>query len=142
MTFEKSHPAISALRKAAASRGRSTPRIRAWLLAAVVLAGPVAGASAAELPLKTSANGRYLVDQKETPFLVVGDTAWSLIVQLSEAEIDRYLEDRAKKGFNSVIVNLIEHRFCTDPPRTRAGLAPFQTAGDFSTPDPDYFAFA
>ena len=98
--------------------------------------------SAAVFPLKAGEDGRYLVDQKGEPFLVVGDTAWSLIVQLGEGDIDRYLEDRRKRGFNSIIVNLIEHKFCTAPPKTRAGLTPFTQVGDFSTPDPDYFDFA
>ena len=93
-------------------------------------------------PLKAAGNGPFLIDQKGEPFLVVGDTAWSLIAQLSEEDIDRYLEDRRKRGFNSIIVNLIEHNFSTNPPKTLAGLAPFVTAGDFSTPNPAYFDFA
>jgi hypothetical protein len=92
--------------------------------------------------VKVHPQGRYLVDRQDRPFLVVGDTAWSLIVQLSPADIDRYLDDRHAKGFNSIIVNLIEHKFSSDPPRTRAGLAPFGTPGDFSTPNPAYFDFA
>ncbi len=92
--------------------------------------------------VQVHAQGRYLVDQHDRPFLVVGDTAWSLIVQLGPEDIDRYLDDRQAKGFNSIIVNLIEHKFCSDPPRTRTGLAPFRTPGDFSTPNPAYFDFA
>jgi hypothetical protein len=99
-------------------------------------------ASAAVFPLKISDNGRFLVDHRGEPFLVVGDTAWSLVVQLDEGDIDHYLKDRQRRGFNSIIVNLIEHKFCTTPPKTRSGLAPFKTAGDFSNPNPDYFDFA
>ena len=101
-----------------------------------------AQASQPALPLKTAENGHFLVDQNGEPFLVVGDAAWSLIVQPAEDDIDRYLADRQKRGFNSVIVELIEHRFCTVPPKTRAGLAPFNTPGDFSTPNDAYFDFA
>jgi hypothetical protein len=36
---------------------------------------------------------------------------------------------------------LLEHKFCTSPPRTRSGLAPFNTPGDFSTPNEAYFDF-
>jgi hypothetical protein len=93
-------------------------------------------------PLKLSENARFLVDQKGTPVLIVGDTAWSLIAQLNFEDIDRYLADREKKGFNSIIVNLIEHKFCTDPPNNKSGLAPFITSGDFRTPNPSYFDFA
>jgi Protein of unknown function (DUF4038) len=96
----------------------------------------------AALPLKVSDTGRYLIDQKNRPFLVVGDTAWSLIVQLQGKDIDRYMDDRQARGFNSIIVNLIEHKFCATPPKTRAGLAPFDRPGDFSTPNRAYFDFA
>lgn len=114
-----------------------------WLPSFLVLTQLLWGsASAAVFPLKTGPNGRILVDQRGEPFLVVGDSAWSLIVQLGEHDIDHYLDDRQKRGFNSIIVNLVEHKFCTFPPKTRAGLAPFQKAADFSTPNPDYFDFA
>src|SRR6478735_3480830 len=48
-----------------------------------VLAGPT-------YPLMRSANGRYLVDQSNTPFLMIGDTAWSLMVNISEADAAVY----------------------------------------------------
>lgn len=92
--------------------------------------------------LRVHEEGRYLVDRQDRPFLVAGDTAWSLIVQLSSEDIDRYLDDRQAKGFSSIIVNLIEHKFCSDPPRTQAGLPPFKRPGDFSEPNPAYFDFA
>ena len=98
--------------------------------------------SAPVLPLKVSEDRRYLVDQKGTPFLVAGDTAWSLIAQLNSVDIDHYLTDREKKGFNSIIVNLIEHKFCTAPPKTKAGIEPFDKTGDFSVPNAAYFDFA
>jgi hypothetical protein len=94
------------------------------------------------LPLKASDNGRFLVDQRGEPFLVVGDAGWSMIVQLSEDDAERYLADRQTRGFNSVIVNLLEHKFCTHAPNTLAGVAPFEKPGDFSMPNPAYFDFA
>jgi hypothetical protein len=113
------------------------------LIALACFAGGSRQAPAQELgPLKISATGRYLVNVDNRPFLVVGDTAWSLIAQAREAEIERYLDDRQKRGFNSIIVNLIEHKFCDAPPKTRSGLAPFAKPGDFSTPVADYFDFA
>src|SRR5262245_44953424 len=78
-------------------------------------------------PLQVSDNHRYLVDRDKQPFLVVGDTPWSLIADLSADDIETYLDDRQARGFNALIVNLIEHKFSTDPPRTRAGLSPFNT---------------
>ncbi|MGD0223294.1 MAG: DUF4038 domain-containing protein [Terriglobia bacterium] len=97
---------------------------------------------ASDLLLKVSGNGRYLVDQKGNPFLVVGDSPWSLIVQLNEKDRETYLADRQKRGFNSLIVNLLEHKFTTRAPNTLTGLAPFKTPGDFSTPNDAYFDFA
>jgi hypothetical protein len=58
-------------------------------------------------PLKKSANGRYLVDQNNTPFLIIGDTAWSLIVNISEADAAVYFAKRQVAGFNVVMMDLI-----------------------------------
>jgi hypothetical protein len=40
-------------------------------------------------PLRKSANGRYLVDQKGVPFLIAGDSPQALMVNFSEAEAER-----------------------------------------------------
>jgi hypothetical protein len=93
-------------------------------------------------PLKAGANKRYLVGQNNAPFLVQGDAGWSLIVQLNDADVVRYLVNRHQKGFNAVMVNLIEHHYCTHPPRNLAGDGPFTTPGGFSTPNEKYFAHA
>jgi uncharacterized protein DUF4038/collagenase-like protein with putative collagen-binding domain len=61
---------------------------------------------------------------------------------LTNAEADQYLEDRRQKGFNAVIVNLIEHQFAANPPNDAYGDGPFLTPGDFSTPNEAYFAHA
>lgn len=93
-------------------------------------------------PLKISKNGRYLVDQNGKPFRIQGDSAQSLIANLTYAEADQYLSDRQKKGFNTVNVNLIEAKFALHAPANRNGDAPFTKPGDFSTPNEAYFAFA
>lgn len=97
-------------------------------------------AAAAQYPLKVGPAKRYLVDQKNTPFLVHGDAAWSLISGTTKDEAERYLRDRAAKGFNTLIVNLVEHKF--KGPRNRDGEPPFTTPGDFATPNEKYFAHA
>jgi hypothetical protein len=91
-------------------------------------------------PLKISPGKRYLVDQKNAPFLIQGDSPWSLIVGLTRTEAELYLEDRRLKGFNTLMVNLIEHKF--KGPLNRDGEKPFSTPGDFSTPNEKYFAHA
>lgn len=102
----------------------------------------VVPATTSVFPLHTEAGKRYLIDARGNPFLIHGDTAWSLLVQLDDAEVDQYLNDRQAKGFNTILVNLLEHSFADDPPRNADGAAPFTTADDFSTPNEAYFAHA
>jgi hypothetical protein len=115
-----------------------------WMAgAALVGLATSAGSAPNSAPsLKVAKNGRHLVDGRDRPFLVVGDTAWSLIVQVPAPDVDRYLDNRHVKGFNSLLVNLLEHKFADDPPRTRAGLEPFTVPGDFAHPNDAYFEYA
>lgn len=93
-------------------------------------------------PLRISANRRFLEDAAGRPFLLHGDTAWSLMVQLSREDVELYLNDRRSRGFNTLLMNLIEHKFADNPPRNWYGDAPFLTPGDFSTPNEAYFLHA
>ncbi len=52
--------------------------------------------------LKVSDNHRFLVTADGKPFFWLGDTAWELFHRLNREEADRYLENRAKKGFTVV----------------------------------------
>jgi Protein of unknown function (DUF4038) len=94
---------------------------------------------ASTFPLKVSADGRHLADRSGRPFLVVGDTAWSLVAQLGEDDTARYLDDRSRRGFTAIIVNLIEHKFATNAPADQRGMQPFRSPGDFAHPDAAYF---
>ena len=96
----------------------------------------------AAFPLRASENGRYLVDADGRPYLVIGDAAWSLIAQMREESIARYLDDRQRRGFNSIIANLIEHKFASKAPAKIDGVAPFLKPGDFTQPNPAYFDYA
>jgi len=93
-------------------------------------------------PLHVEPGKRYLVDADGKPFLIQGDSPWSLIVQLNQAEVDLYLDDRRARGFNTLLVNLIEHRFANNAPNNVYGQGPFLTPGDYSTPNEQYFAHA
>ena len=95
-----------------------------------------------KFPVRVSKDGRYLVDQDDKPFRIQGDSAQSLIANLTYAEADKYLTDRRARGFNAININLIEHKFAVKAPANRNGDAPFQKPGDFSTPNEAYFAFA
>jgi hypothetical protein len=99
-----------------------------------------APAASASYPLRVDGAGRRLVDAQGRPFFVVGDAAWSLIVRLTREEATRYLTDRRARGFNTVLVNLVEHHFGGPP--DRAGDDPFRVPGDFSTTNDAYFDHA
>jgi hypothetical protein len=96
----------------------------------------------AAFPLRIPAGKRYLEDAAGQPFLIHGDSAWSLIAQLTRDDAATYLQDRQARGFNAILVNLIEHRFSSHPPANAYGGQPFLTPGDFATPNDDYFAHA
>ena len=66
------------------------------------------GGGASIFPLRVEAGKRYLITAQGEPFLMHGDTPWCLITQLTETEVDQYLEDRRQKGFNTILVELIE----------------------------------
>ncbi|MDA4129827.1 MAG: glycoside hydrolase family 140 protein [Thaumarchaeota archaeon] len=93
-------------------------------------------------PLKISKNRRYLVDQKGVPFLLQGDAPWSLIVGIPKEDAVLYLENRKQKRFNTLLVNLIEHKFCKNPPNNFYNEPPFLKPGDFSSPNEAYFEHA
>jgi len=71
-----------------------------FLLAVVVI---VVGAAFAQMPgLRVSENRRFLVKEDGRPFFWLGDTAWQLFHRLNREEADRYLVDRAAKGFTVI----------------------------------------
>lgn len=92
-------------------------------------------------PLKISASGRYLIDQNNRPFLIIGDAPQSLVANLSDADMDMYLADRQTHGFNAVWVNVLCNSYTGGRAdgTTYDGLAPFTTPGDLSTPNDAYF---
>jgi hypothetical protein len=131
--------------------------VKAWvaLAAGVCLLGaaptscPAAGRSHASVsaprfvyPLKVSGNRRYLVDQRNVPFLIVGDSPQAMIGNLTVDDAAAYVADRRAAGFNSLWVNLLCDKYtgCRSDGTTYDGLAPFTTPGDLSTPNPAYFA--
>ena len=52
--------------------------------------------------LRVSDNRRFLVKGDGAPFFWLGDTAWELFHRLSREEADRYLQNRARKGFTVI----------------------------------------
>ncbi|MBS0366387.1 MAG: DUF4038 domain-containing protein [Proteobacteria bacterium] len=108
-----------------------------------VTGGSVAGcAGSGPFPLRVEAGKRYLIDCSGKPFLMQGDAAWSLVAQLDITGVRAYLDDRKAKGFNTILVNLIEATYADRAPATIAGVQPFNTPRDFSTPNDAYFNYA
>ena len=129
-----SHTALAIMLLVAAC----APRIPAQDLATC----PPSLAADADVALPLMRSGNRLVDQRGEDFQVRGDAAWSLLVQLSVSEAQHYLDERRAQGFNTVIVELIEHKFADDPPRNAHGDRPFLVPGDFTRPNPAYFDHA
>lgn len=93
------------------------------------------------LLLSASPNGRYLVGADGTPFFVNGEAAWSAIVNLDATDQATYLDDCQARGFNTVMVNLIEHEFTGNSPawRNENGDLPFSGTAFQSSTVTDYF---
>lgn len=56
----------------------------------------------ANAQLKISPDHRHLQTSSGKPFFWLGDTAWELFHKLDRAEAERYLKDRADKGFTVI----------------------------------------
>src|SRR5580704_8578830 len=119
------------------------PRIAPALIAGFVAFGWTAAASGASpaFPLKASVNNRYLVDQNNVPFLMVGDAPQAMVGNLSRKDAKFFIDDRAKYGINALWVNLLcdSYTACNSDGTTFDGVKPFTTPGDLSTPNPAYF---
>lgn len=90
-------------------------------------------------PLRVEAGKRLLVDASGRGFLLHGDTAWSLIAQLSKDDVITYLDDRKARGFNAILVNLLEAKFASKAPKNFYGDCPFSGAEDYARPNEKYF---
>jgi chitodextrinase len=122
-------PRVDAARNAAAQNLR------------VSIRPPVPWPPHAAYPLKVSANRRYLVDQENVPFLLMGDSPQALTVNLSEADAEMFFADREAHGFNGAWVNLLCGTYTGGRPdaSTYDGIIPFTTPGDVSTPNEPFF---
>ena len=87
--------------------------------------------------LKVSSNGRFLVHADGRPFFYLADTAWELFHRLNREEADRYLEDRARKGFTVIQAVVLAELDGLKTPNAY-GAVPFLT-DDPSQPNEAYF---
>ena len=99
-------------------------------------------------PIKVSGNGRYFTDQNGVPFFLVADSAWALIVKMTEAQAAQYFADRKAHGFTAIFMDLfcgaqLSPLFGNANDTTIDGIAPFtatvSTGYDITKPNPLYF---
>lgn len=90
-------------------------------------------------PLRISANHRHLEDAAGRPFLYTADTPWHLFTRLNREETDRYLADRAHRGFTAIQVQLLPEG-AGAATTNRFGERPLLTPFDLATPNEKYFA--
>lgn len=87
-----------------------------------------------------SPNGKFLVNSvTNEPVFVTGEDAWALVTELSNAEVETYLSDRAKRGFNVIWAAAADNRYQSHPPKDYYGNVPFDGA-DFTNEDATYWA--
>ncbi|WP_337177865.1 glycoside hydrolase family 140 protein [Paludisphaera sp.] len=79
-------------------------RLRGLLLVAPALLclGTARGDEPHRFPTGVSADGRHLTADDGEPFFYLGDTAWELFHRCDREEAERYLADRAGKGFTVI----------------------------------------
>src|SRR5690348_16569373 len=53
-------------------------------------------------PIRSSANGRYLVGRDGQPFFWLGDTAWLIAQKARREDVDLYTQTRASQGFTVI----------------------------------------
>ena len=93
--------------------------------------------SAADFPLRPSADRRYLEDQKGRPFFMSGDSPWDIFQNVELADARAYLDDRQRRGFNTLLVTLVADRH--DLMTNRWGEYPFLAPLDFTQPNDPYW---
>jgi hypothetical protein len=57
--------------------------------------------------IRISENNRYFVTSNGDPFFWLGDTGWLLFKKLNREDAEKYLNDRAAKGFNVIQVMVL-----------------------------------
>jgi hypothetical protein len=93
-------------------------------------------------PLKRSPGRRYLLTQSGIPFLLTGDAPHSMFVNLSVADADMFMFNRASHGVNALWVEVLCNGYTAgrSDGSTYDGIAPFTDPTDISTPNDAYFA--
>src|SRR5262249_26776919 len=55
-----------------------------------------------------SANKHYLVDANNTPFPILGRTAW-FVISLSPSDYQTFVNDSVSRGYNAIEMHVLDH---------------------------------
>src|SRR5690606_400661 len=78
--------------------------------------------------LRMSAGKRNVVHADGKPFLVVGDTPWSIPFRAQPDEVKVYAEDRQRKGFNTALLMSLQPDRYAEGPEQRGVAAGYARA--------------
>lgn len=128
-------------RRFLACQGVALGGVAAGLLpASRILAGAAEpGIGGVAFPLKVSQDHRYLVDSRDKPFFLLGDTPWFL-QKLKLDEVRLVLDDRAAKGFNTLFLEILDDSHM--PSRDGYGNVAFEPQQDITRPVEAYWRYA
>lgn len=88
--------------------------------------------------MKLHVQGRHLADEQGKLFFYTADTAWELFHKLSVEEAHRFIDDRARKGFNVIQAVAVAELDGLHTPAVANGSVPFSNL-DTLTPNEEYF---
>lgn len=88
-----------------------------------------ATANGADFPLQIVAGERFVRRANGQPFLIHGDTPWAITTELTDAQVDTYLDTRASQGFNAILFEAMNVHFSSNTPtyNNTDGNAPFSS---------------
>ncbi len=87
-----------------------------------------------------NANKTYLVNTiTNQPVYITVEDAWCLATQLSDADLETYLADRASRKLDAIWVALADNTYQSNAPQDYYGNVPFD-GGDFTNFDAAYWA--
>lgn len=81
-------------------------------------------------PVGLDGTKTFFVDQHGDRCFGLGDAPQGMVVQLTAAQIEQYLSDRASRGINIIWFYPVDNIYSSNPPDNNAGNAPF-SGGDF-----------
>lgn len=95
--------------------------------------------------LRMSLGKRNVMHADGTPFLIVGDTPWSIPFRATPAQVDIYAKDRREKGFNTALLLTLQPDKNAKGPEARNTVLGFDVAfedlpeGHLNKLKPDYY---